>query len=779
MLKLLPFVLLAVVTREAAAQTGALGAPARLSYVASGRERWLYPGQRATSAPWRVIEEEVAVLDSIRRTLPRGDGSQSDALRSISRQGRTMVVTTIWRNRAGALDSATTLVDTSAMRGLSLARSPRDAARVDDGIFSPMGDMVELFAMHLGAPSTSRQATPVRLSARTNMNDISVTGALISRVVGDTVVNGRRLQIVRDSGGIQLTSRRTVYVRTLFGEERSERRARGIVQLRRVVDTARGLTLRAVESVSLAGEETRHLADSTVRATPVRFDRTRTIEMLDSASARAFREAQNRRLGFGVGMIRRPISDAPVPNVRLPHVVDSLVRAHERARTAEARDSIEAVPNLLYGRGVRERLAKTYAATGDTARALSMLTLDIRDQLTPWVYRLVRPLLNDPRLALRYGLETNELYEAFEYAFRYYPTVAMPNVDSAWCSPAACQLVGDEWERATEPRLKLIGLMARFSVDPATWGDTLDRLARDGARALMPLSERGRGIRFVRADEVPLEMPSASADWREWLVWLRGGSVATLARRDSIDAARGQRLSANAFAPPLGIRDVGQEAVILKLVARRRGMSYLDSLAKRFAAASNDSARYVYGSVLGGFGAPARSPEALRLALASTSVLDQAIAKQELTRLRFETADSTTARAIESTLLGRLIDGSPLWARLTPTAAGVQEPISTFRTADSAHIVADSLTAASLAQLARARVPVHPSTWSLPAAASGRVFRIGAVHRVGAFARITVSDTRLVRLADGRGGGNAHGSTLILVLIDGEWKLLEGSWWVT
>lgn len=770
---ILRVMLLLVAFRGTHAQPVTTAVSAKGRYVVDGRERWRYPGQRATSAPWSRTDGEVARLDSTQR------GTRVEALFGSRRIADGVVHTVVWRAPNGGLDSVTVTIDSSNALARSRMGIVTDATSKDDMQFSASNVFIGLLPMHFGGPTTSARPTRISLSVRSPLNAVTVVGTVVSRVVGDSLVDGQMLQIIVDSGRVELTTRSTRRIRTLFGEEQRDQRLRGMLRVRRVYDARLGMTVRASDTLSVSGTETRREPSGREYSTAVSFERQRTIALLDSAAAREASEARLRRYGVGVGMLWRPPVGAPsTPDLRSTRVVDSLLQAHALANAQHTRDSIER-RELLHVAGVQERLARVYAAEGDTARALALLELGIESQITAWVYHLVRPALADPRVALKWGLETNKLFEAFEYAFSNYPLVLARDARSSWCSPEACDLIAAEWPRAREPRLRLIGLMARFSRDPMLWGDTVDRLAATGVRQLSAMSARGRGVLFVRPDESPLEMPSASADWRVWMVWLRGGTDSTLARRDAIERASGRGASGYTYRPTLGIRDIEGDQTTVKFAARRHGVSYIEALQTQFAAASSDTARYVLGSVLAALGAPARSPAALLSALTSRSVLDRTLASREVQRLPFERADSTTAQTIEATLFGYLLDGQDFWGPVENPVARTASGLPRFRAADSVHVVADSLTPASIARLKLAGIAVHPTGWDLQPASSGRVVRIGPVHQAGEFVQLTISNTSLVRLPDGRGGGNASGTTLLLVRIEGVWKLLDTPWYVT
>ena len=457
-----------------------------------------------------------------------------------------------------------------------------------------------------------------------------------------------------------------------------------------------------------------------------------------------------------------------------PRVQDSLVRRHATARTQTVRDTID---GFAYYPGILERLVRNYVALGDTSRAILLYEREVTNVVTAGMYQLLRPVLNDPGKALRLGVSTTELFENFEYVTRYGPRGNGSDL-LKWCEPAACELIARDWTAAREPRLRQVGLLALFSRDPAVWSDTVIRIAAAGAHQLDDISRLARGVRFTRADEPELTLPSSSAAWDSWLDWMNGGNAMALARRDSAEIAAVGRRLLGSTASLLRNGSPNDLARFITIAEARHHVSYRDSIAVHFANATSDTARFVFGTLLHALNAPVRTTDALLMALQAPSALDRQLASAEIPRLTYAPADSVTSRAIEQTLLGALIDGTALWSRLdTPRAPGFGPRAITSR--DSTFLFADSLTNASAAQLRAADITRYQSPWRFPAQASGREIRISAVNRAGPFARINVQYSDLVRLSDGRGGGFASGSTYYLVLIDGVWRLVSESSWVT
>lgn len=733
------------------------------------RDAWVYPGERA--AQLRHNEFDPFRFDSV-----TADGSNE---RSYFWKGSGTTETRVHVRR-----SADGTVDIVEARSDSVvdASGRMRAALMQNAVSWPVENLAESEAIRLmthplvflGAPRSARPV-PLRIDVRFARASYRLTGTVASRIVGDTLVDGQRLSIVHDSGLVVLETEVDFWERTLYGYRHDARFVRGYIAGTRLYDAARDLSSSSVERMKLSGIERRRYPDGRVFTTPVRYERYTTTALLDSTTSAA-RQRARYAASSPVGMIRRQPLGVAIPDYRRPAIIDSLVALH-RARPA-LRDSLERIYELVERQGVRERLARTYLAERDTARALRIASIQYPLRLTEFAYRLMRPALDDPAVALRFGIATNEWYEAFEYAFKYYPIALARDTADAWCTSGVCALVAAEWERAREPRLRYIGLMARASTDPVHWADSLVAVANRGVPQLQALGRLMAGVTAYRPGDPEIPLPAPDASWREWLVWLRGGTDATLARRDSIDRARIPGLPAvPARTPTLTISRAGDNNM-LRIADLRAGHRYTDAFAQRRSTVESDSARFVYSVLATGVGMPPRDSATLRRLLLGSSTLDMEIARSEITRLRYTQAPDSTELAIHTTIVDALLDSTPLWPLVHPLSYR-RSVVSRIRAPDSTHIVTDALAPSLVARLRAAGVSVHPSTWQLPNESSGRVIRVGPVRRHGDFASVTWDDASLVRLADGRGGGDSQGGRYFLVLVDGAWRLVVDSWYVT
>lgn len=744
--------------------------------TAEGRERFVYPGDRSARTPWTptgtpsMTPDSVVVDPASRATIVYLHLSGYPSNRWLSlRRAANGAISVNGVSPAPPVDPADPMADERRTNAVEAFQPAASRDFLGNGLL----DALELHPFLLDrAP---RSATELHLTLAMGERRRTLQGRVFSRSVGDTSIAGGAFAIVRDSIALEVALDEPRWERTLFANIATTHRLRGYTIARRYVDPTLGWSTRIVDTTTLDGTETRRFPDGRVFSTPLRYERTRVIAVVDSLEARRRREKLVSEYDLGVVM-RPPLTPPTGPDLGSAAVRDSILSVHDTSTRVAQRDSIESLLGRSMLQGVNDRLIRNNLAHGDTAAALRLVHIEYPGRLDESRYRLIRPLLDDPAVAMRYGISTNEWYEAFEYGFKYFPVAVARDTSRMWCLPEACTLVAEEWMRAREPRLRNVGLMARFSMDPARWADTVIRVARGGVRQLDAMRRLAEGIRVQRVGEPELPIPAPDADWHEWKDWLRGGSDATLARRDSIDRARnvprvpGDR---STFIPlPISFTNTDHELAIASV---RRGVSYRDALAQRFREATTDSTRIVFGGLAMALGEPVRAWPAVMASLQSESRLDHDLGRYEVTRLRYTRAPDSIAAAIRMVLVDALLDSTPLWPALHPLPhprsgfARVQRP-------DSTHVVADLLPPRALARLQSAGIAVHPSTWRLPNEASGRVITLGRVQIHGDFAMVSWGDGDLIRLPDGRGGGGGSGGRYYLARIEGKWYVVVDEW---
>lgn len=618
-------------------------------------------------------------------------------------------------------------------------------------------------------PATPR-GVPTSFVAIVGDDTVRVDGVTRGARLADSVANGITLQRFRDSTTLELVTSTLMPEPTLHGIRRDTRRRLGTIVGVRVFDSTRTMTIAAYDTMRSRGIESRRLPDGRMLTDSITQETARTVLLTDVRQRHARDVASSTR--FGVGMVRRPaLGETPEPDALIPAVRDSLV-ARYRAASAAERDTILRAINFLYNTGMRERLARIHAEQGDTVGALRLLTLDIYTPLSEWAYRLVRPLLDDPERALQLGIDSGDLFENVHYAFRNYPFAARGD-EMAWCPRDVCAIVARERTTAHDPRLRAMGLMAAYRYDPAIYADTVVA-DTSGLLTLPLLRDEARGLHRNQPSDSGIVMPSRDAPWTEWYRWMRGATDDVIAQR-----VQGKRPSPPLTGPdPIAELGLAPSTRVLRMAELRRGERFAETFQAQYRSATNDTARIVYYALLGALGQSVPFTGNIVEGLQSTNTFDRMRANGALSALKFERASASVARDVERALFDIVLDSAPVWPLLAPTIPR-SFGIRPGRLRSSDHIIADSLQPETAARLRAAGISVHARGWRLPNEASGNEITVGPIMQSGDFVEIQYGRADLVRLANGAGGGNATGGTILLVRTGGVWTLVSMTFWVT
>jgi len=255
--------------------------------------------------------------------------------------------------------------------------------------------------------------------------------ARVSRVVGDTLTDAGRLWIIEDSSSIDWSERLPERELSLDTLVVIERRAVGTMRGRHLYDPTTGLYRFRADTTILSGSAMLIYPDGREYRVPARFERRRMWIARDSAGTAA--------------------------------------RARELEAAVEPR-----------GRSIRLSLPDV-VAPGDTAAAIRHITRELPDHpLSLPLWRTAHPFLADPGLSFAFGLPRDSLYLGIEAALLSRPPTTADTMRWA-CVPSACRALARQWEEAREPRLRDLGLIAHYLMDPERWGRVLRGRAGEGS----------------------------------------------------------------------------------------------------------------------------------------------------------------------------------------------------------------------------------------------------------------------------------------------------------
>lgn len=397
----------------------------------------------------------------------------------------------------------------------------------------------------------------------------SETGTRTTRITGDTLVDGVRHWILRDSSVIERVESWPEHAFTLAEDVAREQRWTGHRTGYALYDPLRALAVRTADTTHLEGVITRRFADGRTWTAPQTMLVAEARETMSSERHARWRTAQ-----------REPFRIMPVANTPLETrlaaadtvVLDSLVGAWRTVAVVD-RDAIEQLLARWWrgDRGWRGRLMQAAAESGDSARAFRHATELLRfGSFDSAALAFVLPPMEDPGHSLRWGLGPDAGFDVIYYALLNNPDLLEPA--SAPCRPATtcAAIAGYATREDVDPRLRDLGVAVGFLLDPRGRYTQLDERARSGTLVAETFQRLANGYRHESsAPSTGMPFPIAGTDWREWRAWLAG---------------RGGRIE------PIG-------RAVFALFTRRTGRDFAREFRDHYETATEDSARLVFGAL--------------------------------------------------------------------------------------------------------------------------------------------------------------------------------------
>lgn len=611
----------------------------------------------------------------------------------------------------------------------------------------------------------------------------SMRGTRISRMLGDTVVDGRLLWIVHDSASVQYEERYVERERTLDTTVQVSRSGAGTVRGVHLYDPQLRLFRWRADTTRLAGSAVLRYPDGRSFRTPARYERVRRWGLYDVSRYAARLAVLRTERDFG-GMVIVPGNEL---ERRLgagdAATRDSVIRAWQRtADPDEAAGLFRLLTMWVRDEPSRARIDSVRIASGDTAYHYDLLARRAFITGRPLVSADVRAMLRfmeDPSIAWGLDKSRDRLYENLVQALTTWPRAVPPSPygRSEMCTVDACRLLGAQWRTAREPRLRDVGLVALATLDPRQWADTV--LALDGARhpLLHPaaLLAKGVGATWPAASKAPL--PAPNSDWHAWLEWMNG--------RDRRYDAVGHGGAASSAAPEVRFEESHWTAIRFFEARTRRDV--VEELRRGYDAAGSDSARLVFGTMLQHFGEVRLTEAQVAEAFLSGVPARIQLAREALLH-GFNSAASAPMNAAAAApfidrLLAVTVDSAPLWR---VGAADLLTPPRGARPIVHAEVRRIFLNGDSLPDALRARWQgrleiIASAEWDRRDVRSAAVFyTVRPLRAWGRFVRIEVLDSERIARPDGQLPAQyAAGNTYYLMELNGEWVIVAEEGWVT
>ncbi|MGD8279037.1 MAG: hypothetical protein PVH00_13460 [Gemmatimonadota bacterium] len=669
------------------------------TYELVTQQRWLHGSQRAEFVPFTTTTHWIRV-DSAAPSILGGRvlyvalGRTPHDLVSVGRietgrRGDTGMTSLRVRELAGAAES-----------GPWSRPAPAIGRYVVDGVLAlpetRLWDLVPAVPPELRIGT--RWGDTVHASVDRGGASQRYTAERESVIVGDTMTAAGRLWIIEDSASVDWSERFPELERSLDTLVVLERRAVGTVRGRHLYDAEAGLFRRRSDSTALDGAVLLVYPDGREYRSAAKFERKRRWVAHDPVSL----ERRTRELAV----------------------------EREQSRGSPSRASIVGDP----------------AAAGDTAAIVAAIAdaFSRRPVSLPELRLLIR-FQENPGLALAFGLSRDRLYTSPAGALQRRPPATTTDT-AAWpCAPEACRALARQWEDASEPRLRDLGLSAHYLMDPVRWGRVISARAAEGswlARWTLALMEG-------RTDSRSGPLPPRGSPWRAWQKWLGPGRLPS-----------------------------DRHATALRFLGTRTGRDPIPELRRGFERAESDSALLVFESLL--LALREYRPTAGIVAAHITSASDalRTLGRIELVALRRSAApaDAGTAAELADRVLGIAFDGEPEWQSIPGAGSATPRPDPV---GDGALLLVENLPAATGARWAR-RVPAvtAPEWMRLPAAPGAVLVSLLPVRVADPFAFVGYAVDRTESREPGRRVIEwASGHEWVLLRTTAGWVVVShGAW---
>ncbi|HEX3928564.1 MAG TPA: hypothetical protein VHW65_11250, partial [Gemmatimonadales bacterium] len=521
---------------------------------------------------------------------------------------------------------------------------PQGRGQVDrDGgsitLTEQLGGLGVFFAQSNQVSRMSRAA--LATTAAVGKSHSVMRGSRITRFLRDSVVRGLHLALLRDSAEITLSDNvpwdagTPEYDRFPDSIPTVSHDVRGSITGWRLVNPQNGRTLWIADTTTLRGTATLHLADGRIFHTTTQYDQRTTAIVADSGAppVAPLPPAQSQLAFYADTSLHRRLAAGDAT------ATDSVLRILDHPPSPAAHEiAIRALAGFSSGRqsgAVREWILRS----GDTATVFGEF---MANGMSPAAYDLVHPVLADPRYAFNHGVHP----ETYFWWERLQLLANAPISDSThWGCPAPlCRAIASEWPSAPEPHLRELGLVARFALDPMRWADTVIGLARSHPM-LEEAARTAVGANATGGRDDMLPVPPSGASWHRWAAWL-----ATFYPNESF--------APGSYTPAVPTVAVNAVRTVERIQHRNVAAELLDQFAH-----ADDSARFVFGTMLTALNPRYRSEQDALIAFTTGDALDQLLAYRGFSARMSATtiADSAAVREIVEHVAAMILDGAAPW----------------------------------------------------------------------------------------------------------------------
>lgn len=575
-------------------------------------------------------------------------------------------------------------------------------------------------------------------------------GTRTTTIVHDTLIDGRVFWAVRDSIVLQRQDAWPEYSFSLMADVAHGWESAGTLTGRWIYDPVLAIAVARADTLRLEGVVTRSFPfGRSVEARNVitRYETWTALsaQQYDEWSAAEFAERSRRR----GGMVYAP--STPVEE-RIAQadttVLDSLVTAW---RVANTEGQLRIERDLMMWRGARETVHRRMKAaalqTGDTLAVFSQIVNRMRSYAVTFDHedlQFMLGYLKDPARGLRSGINVDASFDAVFYTLMRQPP-ALAHDTANVCRHNVCEILERYENRGdVDPRLRDLAVIARYYQNPRDGFPALEARAQTGTAMVQRVHRSALG--YPSEWGQPGEggpFPAPGTDWQEWAAWLGPDDIV--------------------------------EPALMRLYSIRTGRSFTQEFEAGYRSAQADTARFVFGLLLAAVDSTAfGSEDVVQLLTAESPALNR-LGQRVLRRTirNAQPAPDEVAAPLLDDLIAMLFEGrSPPWQNL-----GRQQQSQSVR---AGFIISDSLSHA-VQERWRDRINlISRAEWNArDRRLEGGGYTLRA-NSAGPFVMLRYDyDGRLAVEPDAAPYLFAAGTTVVLLRIDNEWRVVSQSSWIT
>lgn len=648
-------------------------------------------------------------------------------------------------------------------------------------IHAQMRQILETGALFESEPPNGRSVRRTQYSSGRGDIALAMTVVRVSRTLRDTVVNGRRALMVRDSTAVQLDHavRQPSSYHNTFSRER-ERAGGSIVGLRLVdVQTHRAFDLH--DTLTMQG--TLNVDDGLggVFESPLYIRSVRHAVFHD-----AFWRATIPREPFD--MVRYS-SESRLP-VLSSAARDSLLRQLERAPLVGTRDSLRARllvpegPSMMLDTSVWRAVRTRSLAVGDTASIIARLMegLQYRDLvLEVGDYRLLRAPLANAATAFALGVKREELaLTIMDLLMQRPPAVAAFRTRPA-CSPSACAAMRAD-ARSGVPGLQAVALVAGMVTQPRLWTDSVLRYAERNPFLATRAKWFAQGTATTAVAGAKAPIPSADAPYEAWRHWLTGrdSSYEQALRADTAMLRIRQRMPVRQTleASPIA-------AAAVHFTQARTGVDYVAAFRQHRDTTQQEAARALFNALLIAMHERVYSDADLARLLLRPGGPERDVAAAQWramvanTRGTLPVVSDSLATVIGRHVVNMVFADSVLARSDTTPQRGNWYRVPTVVDSLPRYVVMDAYPDAVRARATALGFSPVARGWRLREGDAGHLIQFDPIVQLSGLVQVNVSYTTLYARGAGRSGGYAGGFTLTLLDGPNGWTIVDAQAWVT